>query len=206
MRRLLIVIGSAAMSFASRADALTVRDVIELSRAGVSDQVLLALIDVDRRVYTVDADAVKEMKAAGVSDTVMLALIHAGRDDTPVSPSPGSDQLSPVTPQPDMPWPMPADAQFVTDQGFPYAQEPPAVHEVPVPVPVPVAVPVAVPVVSSGVRHDRISTIVTTDTGAAVRVNVPVPANCVKAEPVYWGNGGKRRPGTWEPPPQVVCR
>jgi hypothetical protein len=28
----------------------------------------------------------------------------------------------------------------------------------------------------------------------------------VKVEPIYWGNGGKRRPGTWAPPTQVVCR
>ncbi|HTI37540.1 MAG TPA: hypothetical protein VL484_08290 [Vicinamibacterales bacterium] len=192
MRRLMIVMGIAAMSFANRADALTVQDVIELSKAGVSDQVLLALIDVDRRVYTLDADSVKTMKAAGVSDTVLLAMIHAGRDDS--------------TPPSDVQSPMPEDAQF--------DQEPPPVdygnvteiREVPVPVPVPVAVPVAVPVVSGDRHHNRISTIVTTDTGAAVRVNVPVPANCLKAEPVYWGNGGKRRPGTWEPPPQIVCR
>jgi hypothetical protein len=39
-----------------------------------------------------------------------------------------------------------------------------------------------------------------------VRARVPVPANCVKAEPVYWGFGGKLRPDSWQPPPTVVCR
>ena len=58
MRRLLVLVAIATLPFASRAEALTVRDVIQLSRAGVSDQVLLALIDVDNRVYTIDADAV----------------------------------------------------------------------------------------------------------------------------------------------------
>jgi hypothetical protein len=50
-----------------------------------------------------------------------------------------------------------------------------------------------------------VTTIVPTDMGL-VRARVPVPANCVKAEPVYWGFGGKLRPGSWEPPPTVLCR
>jgi hypothetical protein len=46
---------------------------------------------------------------------------------------------------------------------------------------------------------------IATDQGL-VKARLPVPANCVKAEPVYWGWGGKLRPGSWEPPPTVVCR
>ena len=37
---------------AAKAEALTVRDVVELSKAGLSDDVLLALIEVDRTVFT----------------------------------------------------------------------------------------------------------------------------------------------------------
>jgi len=200
MRRLFVVAALAvvvAVSFAARADALTVRDVIELSKAGVSDQVLLALIDVDRRVYTVDATAVKQMKEAGVSDTVVLAMIHAGRDTTDSSHA-AADSTPPVqtssAPAPTAPQPQ----VVVID----HADTQPAVREVPVPV----AVPVAVPYTPFDLRSERVSTIITTDTGAAVRARVPVPANCVRVEPIYWGNGGKRRPGTWEPPTQVVCR
>src|SRR4051812_16106427 len=36
---------------AGRAEAVTIRDVIELSKAGLSEQVLLALIEVDRSVF-----------------------------------------------------------------------------------------------------------------------------------------------------------
>jgi hypothetical protein len=61
------------------AEALTVRDVIELSKSGVSDQVLLALIEADHRVYTLDTAALKEMKDAGVSEQVVIAMIRAGR-------------------------------------------------------------------------------------------------------------------------------
>ena len=187
MRRMsIVVIAMSMMSLASLANALTVRDVIELTKAGVSDQVLLALIEVDHRVYTIDADAVKSLKAAGVSDTVLLAMINAGR----TAPDPGAA----AAPAP----PVATDAQVVVIDHN--ASQPP----VQVPVAVPIAVPVAVPI--SAFRQERVSTIVTTDTGAAVRVRVPVPPNCTKAEPIYWGNGGKRRAGTWAPPTQIVCR
>lgn len=202
MRRLFVVAALAAVvavSFAARADALTVRDVIELSKAGVSDQVLLALIDVDQRVYTVDATAVKQMKEAGVSDTVVLAMIHAGRDTTDSAPA-AADSTAPVQTS-SAPAPLQPQPQVVV---IDHASAQPAVREVPVPVPV--AVPVAVPYTPFDLRSGRVSTIITTESGAAVRARVPVPPNCVKVEPIYWGNGGKRRPGTWAPPTQVVCR
>lgn len=202
MRRLATVAAVAivvAISFASRADALTVRDVIELSKAGLSDQVLLALIAVDNRVYTLDADSVRQMKDAGVSDAVMLAMIHAGRETVrAVQPAAPDQESSLAAPSPSLA-PQP---QVVVIE---HADTQPAVREVPVPVPV--AVPVAVPYYSPfDLRSQSVSTIITTDSGAAVRARVPVPPNCIKVEPVYWGNGGKRRPGTWAPPPQVVCR
>ena len=90
--------------------------------------------------------------------------------------------------------------------------------------PAPVAVPYAVAVpVYVGVparlgsssrtgattrRHpgdNAVTTTFPTDVGL-VRARVPIPANCVKAEPVYWGFGGKLRPDSWQPPPTVVCR
>ena len=203
MRRLLTHAAVAfvfAVSFVSRADALTIRDVIELSKAGVSDQVLLALIQVDDRVYTLDADAVRQMKDAGVSDAVMLALIHAGREAAQAAAAPGAEAEAWTTGAASTPPAAPPPQVVVID----HTDTQPAVREIPVPVPV--AVPVAVPYGSFDRRSQSISTIVTTESGAAVRARVPVPPNCTKVEPIYWGNGGKRRPGTWAPPPQVVCR
>jgi hypothetical protein len=203
MRRLLTVTAvtiAIAISFASQANALTVRDVIELSRAGVSDQVLLALIDVDHRVYTLDAGAVKEMKNAGVSDAVLLAMIHAGREPASAAPLASAD-TQPSIPGVQTPVsPAPQPQVVVID----HSDMQPAVREVPVPVAV--AVPVVIPYTPFDLRTERVSTIITTDTGAAVRARVPVPPNCTKVEPIYWGNGGKRRAGTWAPPTQVVCR
>ena len=64
-----------------RAEALTIRDVIELTKAGISDEVLLALIDVDAGVYANDAETLKALKEAGVSERVMVALVRSGRPD-----------------------------------------------------------------------------------------------------------------------------
>ena len=44
MRRLIIVFTAFVTLLASRSDAVTIRDLIELSNAGLSDQVLVALI------------------------------------------------------------------------------------------------------------------------------------------------------------------
>ena len=56
MRRLIVLLATlAALAGSARAaDALTIRDIIELTKAGLPDEVLLALIDVDRGVYATD--------------------------------------------------------------------------------------------------------------------------------------------------------
>jgi hypothetical protein len=68
------------LCLASPARAVTVHDLIALSQAGLSDQVLIALIQADQTVYGVDADQILALKTAGVSESVILALMHNGRD------------------------------------------------------------------------------------------------------------------------------
>ena len=70
------------------AQALTIRDVIELTRAGLTDDVLVALIEVDGGVYSTDTATLKSLKDAGVSDRVMIALIRSGRDRRVEEPPP----------------------------------------------------------------------------------------------------------------------
>src|SRR6185503_2903615 len=61
----------------------------ELSKAGLSDQVLIALIEVDRGVFSVDTDTLKKLKNEGVSDPVIVAMIRSGRMPAPaVQPPP----------------------------------------------------------------------------------------------------------------------
>ena len=193
MRRLALFVLFAMLLSASSAWALTVKEVIELSKAGVGDEVLLALIDVDQRVFTMDPATVTLLKSSGVSEPVIVAMIRSGRSQ-PVQPTA-------VAPEAAVPQPQPLQPQVVVIDHHDQSAQ---VREVPVAVPV--AVPVYVPFAASHDRRERVSTTFTTEDGSLLRANVPVPRNCTKAEPVYWGNGGKRLPGTWEPPTQVVCR
>ena len=62
------------------AQAITIVDVIELSKAGVSDAVLTALIDADRTVFTLDAGEIVLLQRAGVSEAVTLKMIGTRRE------------------------------------------------------------------------------------------------------------------------------
>jgi hypothetical protein len=169
---------------ASRAEALTIRDVIELTKAGVSEEVLLALIDVDGGVYANDTETLKALKQAGVSERVMIALVRSGRERPLPEPPP------PPVPESEVQAPAP---QVVVVEH----------HEPPQQVVVPV--PVYVPVYTAPVRSHRVRT----DGDFAPSNYVPfAPALPVirqqetkPAPPVYWGFGGKRRPDTWDPSP-----
>jgi hypothetical protein len=196
---------------AGRADAVTIRDVIELARAGLSDQVLLALIEIDRGIFTMDAPTVKQLKTAGVSDAVILALIRSGRTPPPQEsePAPEPAAAPPGAPEPEVIVRYVdryVDRDVVRYQDY----QPPAPPPPPVAVPYPVAVPVYIPLPSrrSSGQHATaqrgVATTFPTDVGL-VKARVPVPSNCVKAEPVYWGFGGKLRPDAWQPPPTIVC-
>jgi hypothetical protein len=191
MRRTLFAVLTVLALAAGRAEALTIRDVIDLSKAGLSETVLLALIEVDRRVFTIDTPTLKQLKEAGVTDAVIVALIRSGRTPPPQQPEPAPAPVPETRPEPEV---------IVIE------------HQAPAPVPAPIAVPypVAVPVYVTAPsrrlsRHDTVTTTIPTDIGL-VKARLPIPANCVKAEPVYWGFGGKLRPGSWEPPPTVICR
>lgn len=193
MRRLVIVFTVFLSLLASRADAVTIRDVIELSKAGLSDQVLIALIEVDRSVYTLDAATLKQLKDSGVSDAVIIALVRSGRTQEAAAPS------EPPAEPPSAPAPDPQPQVIVIDHHEPVVQQ--------VPVVVPVAVPVFVP--SHLVRPRRIAADVNLPAnlppfgidGSTVVLPDAKP-RCV--QPVFWGFGGKLRPDAWQP--TSACR
>jgi hypothetical protein len=112
----------------ARADAITVREVIELHRAGVGEEVLLALIEIDQRVFPTDPATIRTLKDAGVGEKVIVAIVKSGR--TPVVPVVTEAEPAPVVSEPPQP-------QVVVVE-----RERPVVREVAVPVPVYVAVPV----------------------------------------------------------------
>jgi hypothetical protein len=121
---------------------------------------------------------------------VIVAMITSGRE------TPRPEPPAAAVPEP-LPSPAPEPQVVVVDHHDPQPE--------PVYYPVPVYVPVASAVDGRRGRNQTVTTTISTDQGI-VKARVPVPPNCVKAQPVYWGFGGKLRPGSWEPPPTVVCQ
>jgi len=153
-----------------RAEALTVRDIIELSRAGLGEDVLLALIDVNGGIYAIDPVTLKALKEARVSERVIVALVRSGRERA-IVPEP-QPAVEPAVVEPP-----PPQVVVIEHEGY----NEPRVREVAVPVPV--FVPVRVR--SRRDIDDHHS-----------RVSRPAPK---PAEPVFWGWGGKLRPDAWKP-------
>ena len=196
MRRAALALVFSLAAGPALAQTLTTKEIVELSKAGMAEEVLLALIDVHRSVFPVDRDTLKMLKAEGVRDNVIVAMIRSGRDPIPPPPPP------PPAPTPSV----------IVDRGDgtpeliikDRAPEQTRVVVVEDPVDtrleqssrseerireVPVAVPVYVPVTTPRLRdRERI------DDRHEPRRQPQKPA-----EPVYWGFGGKLRPDAWKP-------
>jgi len=63
----------------SVASAVTVEDILGLARAGVTDAIILALIDRDKAVFTIEPEQIVNLQRAGLSEAVILALLKSGR-------------------------------------------------------------------------------------------------------------------------------
>ncbi len=195
MRTRVLVVGVVLwISTAVPVSAVSVRDIVELSRAGLGDEVILALIDIDPVRYDLDAQRVLELKDAGVSERVLAAMLRSGRSAppvvTPVPPAsgPASGPARPARTM--MDWPAPALTIWPVFQtvvrspvklgrrrhGEPRAQS---------------LRPFAFGVDPFAFGVDPFF--------APSRVTKPVAP---LPPPVYWGWGGQRRPDTWDPAPR----
>lgn len=184
MRRLICLFALWAACPTGSASALTVRDVVELTRAGLGEDTLLTLIEVDPSVFPIDAATLTALKSAGVSERVIVAMIRSGR-----WPAAGAGSASnaaeiagdPIESRlPAAPTPARPDPQIVI---IDHHDPAPVIREVPV------AVPIYIPVERRRRDDDREAG---EDTGRARRGTAP-------AAPVYWGWGGKLRPDAWQP-------
>src|SRR6266542_2848579 len=70
------------------ASAVTVQEIIALTHAGVSEQLILALIERENSVFPLPASEVTALKRAGVSDAVVLAMLRSGPPLPPPPPAP----------------------------------------------------------------------------------------------------------------------
>ena len=172
MRRILYILALLLAPAVAGAQNVTVRDVVELSKAGLGDAALLALIEVNQPIFPVDVETLKGLKDAGVPPAVIVAMIKSGR--TPPPPPPTHVEPS------DLPADEPAaQPQVVVVEHHHEAR----VREVAV------AVPVYVPVRTRS-RAIR---------GADHQIAPGTRRAPKPAEPVYWGWGGKLRPDAWKP-------
>jgi hypothetical protein len=185
MRRVICVFVAVLAISSARANALTIRDVVELTRAGLGDEVLLALIEVDPSVFPIDTATLKYLKEAGVSQRVIVAMVRSARTQPAQAvPDPFMSQVTPPAPEPQV---------VVIDH-----HDSERVREVPV------AVPVYIPVVQRsriprhvdrGDRHDHVPE--TED--RRDRTDSSSKADHHPTKPVYWGTSGTLRPDAWKP-------
>lgn len=195
MRRIApLLITLTLMLLPVRADALTVRDVVELTRAGLGEDVLLALIEVDRSIFPIDAATIKELKANGVSERVITAMVRSGREVPPPEPPVTEAAPQAVAPQPQV--------VVIEHRDPPEVRE--VVHEVPV------AVPVYIPVATTRAVHSRVdhgSNGIPISSDRWIAEHMPQQHAPVRQkEPVYWGFGGKLRPDAWNPGPDAPVK
>jgi hypothetical protein len=185
-----VIVVAVLTASAVRAEAITLREIVELTKAGLSEEVLLALIEVDQRVFSIDSETLKSLQVAGVSPRVIVAIVKSGRMPAaePVAPERVvTERVIEVDRDVDRADP-PAPQIVVIDR--------PVVYEIPVAVPVYVAVGGR-----AAVRHRNQPYVVAPSpfipfgSVTAPRVEPDPPK---RAEPVYWGFGGKRRPDTWQ--------
>lgn len=120
---LLLTLLLAPLASAS-AQTVTVRDIVELTKSGLGEEVLLALIDVHRPVFPVDTETLKSLKDAGVPRSVIVAMIKSGREQPLVESVAVEHEVQPVAPP-----------QVVVIEREPQYEEP-RIREVAVPVPV----------------------------------------------------------------------
>lgn len=186
MRRPICVFVALLAISSARADALTIRDVVELTQAGLGEEVLLALIEVDPSVFPIDTATLKYLKDAGVSQRVIVAMVRSARTPPPVAPDPFVGQVMPRVPEPQV---------VVIDH-----HDTERVREVPV------AVPVYIPVVQhsrtprrfDGVhRVDHVPD--ADDWRSRTDPSKTADHHARPAAPVYWGTAGTLRPDAWKP-------
>jgi hypothetical protein len=181
MRRALFLALAVLSLSAVRAEAVTAKDIIDLTRAGLGEEVLLALIEVDGSVFTIDTETLKSLKAAGVGDRVIEAMVRSGRmpQEAAMPPWPA---VEPEPPQP---------------QVIVIEHERPVVEQVAVPV------PVYIPVQTRSRARHQTALIVSQPLDPSPGFGAASPPQYQRkaAAPVYWGWGGKLRPDAWKPAP-----
>jgi hypothetical protein len=76
----LVVIGFTLLA-PTASDAVTVDQVVALAQAGVTDAVILALIDRDHTIFGIEPEQIVKLQRDGLSEAVILAMLKSGREE-----------------------------------------------------------------------------------------------------------------------------
>jgi hypothetical protein len=169
-----------------RAYAVTIRDLVELSKEGVSDAVLIALIETDGSRFKMSPDDIRSVRSQGLSDAVIVAMLRTRPAAAPLRDG-AAESLEPA--------PAPAPPPMPAVETAPSAPEAVIVQAPPVTVTQTVTQTVQVPHERRRVEVQQVPVYVPVYVGRPTR-----PVETKKEEPVYWGWGGKRRPDAWKEP------
>ncbi|PYR58286.1 MAG: hypothetical protein DMF91_17555 [Acidobacteria bacterium] len=66
------------------ASAVTVQEIVSLTKAGVSEPVILALIERDKNIFTITPEQLVALQKEGLTDAVLLAMLRSGRQEPPL--------------------------------------------------------------------------------------------------------------------------
>lgn len=183
---LVLLVGLAGRAAA----ATTIEQLVALSRAGLEDDILIALIETDGSRFVLKAEDILALYRQGLSNRVIRAMQATARK--PRTPAPPRDALVAPTPAPE-----PAEnAQAVPPEAV--APSAPAPRSEP---PVVNVHPPDVNVTQDVTQHVHVEAprprIVET-VHIPVPVYVQTPVVQKPDPPVYWGWGGQRRPDSWD--------
>ena len=78
---LVVVLGALGTLAPATASAVTIDQVVALSRAGVSEAVILALIDRDKTLFTIEPEQLVKLQREGLSDPILIAMLKSGRQE-----------------------------------------------------------------------------------------------------------------------------
>ena len=83
--RIMLPVALLLVLLSGTASALTVQEVVALSKAGVSDEVLISLIDRDKTIFAIDNDQLIALTRDRISEKLVLAMLRSGRQEPPPS-------------------------------------------------------------------------------------------------------------------------
>ncbi len=202
MRLILRVVLASALFLGSAAAptfGATIQDLIKLKAAGLSDDILIALIESDGSVFHLKADDVIAIRKEGLSEKVIMAMLATAIKKAPAPPvtRPAATSQPQAPPPPAVATPM-VQINENPEGGYDTSQTPAAPPQQVAPVVINVTQRVEQRVEAS--RADM-NPMYSTYPYPYYPVTFPVFVGATvpvkTTAPVFWGFGGQRRPGTW---------